>query len=1324
MGFDGVLVPDWAKGYVGWVVGMDWPEGDETGCFRLADACVSAAHRLVEGTAADQPWTADKIGADWDGSAHLAFAEYVAKVTDAQVADVVNRLVNAAVALNGVGVQIQCAKYMIELTVWLLIAQLTYLLAASLASGGATLAIIPARVRLARMTVAQIAERTLANIAIFAGVVAAMDGGVQLTQLPQGRRDELDLRQLGISALSGGAMGGAMGLLSGGLTRLATPALRAGLTRAEMSTAERLLAAATSSLHGQAAQDALTGGLTTAGTMLAQGDFSWELLAKGMTSSALGADGQHLTTTLPRGGDPPPDRRAVPSLTSSPGPSPDPRVTDTDGGTSLSQVRHGQDAVPGRDAVPSPDAVPQVPAERPSGPGVPGETRAHTVPDQGSAPVHGAERGGAADPSPRPLDQPAPPPPREHSAPASRNATEQTADGGVRRPGDPLSGGTPRRDTEGVEGAEGAAPDVPPPGTGRGESGTAGGQGALSEPAPTSRIERLLNHVPEPGDSAPRTQPPDRTTPAAAGDVPPPPAGFAPSPAGVPPTLASVPPMLSRADGDPAPPPGQAGSRSTPARVPFDFERFYNDPRWSADATKFERRLGAHYFNDPQTLDAARTVLSKLRDVLLALTPGEPGESPAAFARRAESPFFKDDPASAGQVGTRAGLTVDDLLAHGNLRELVTAVYNAAYYNRHNPHIFGKALLRIMDTGAWDRAREVGLDVAEVRRAHHQLDERLHRPLLGRLEARFMDDSYTFARDPFGTGNVGMLSERGARDVAEMVSSQHNRNERSESEIQRLGLHTTPAHYEELGAPLGRFERALVEENVDGGLGPDTPLPWREGATAHESTSTRWASKVSGEGFLVVDGISGTTAKMLTAVKMLDLGRPTTERFLGALMGWMLPGLDHSLFEIARGAQIADVGGMRLDPGSRPSAVDFYRDLPGLDLATLRHEILPDGMFPHEHRYFANATDKAGFSETQHPKVRETVDRLWPQLASGQVTDPDLSNWLRRSGIDPADPAEVRALGERLSPAHVMALTVYTRHSHYLINNVTRTQLWTAGMSESLVRHRMVDKAGRLVGDYLDNLAAGTKALPLPMALRPMLHVGDGHLDSRSPLSPLAGAYVDAVRRTDEAKQRVAGLQERGRTQEARQAGGELRQARRDRREAWNALKERLDGVTPRLWDEMRWHADMAHDAMTRLPGVGSPESPVQAYRGDWITPVHSPIYGSRLHPHGTAREFLSVSGLLEVAIRFMAENPAGDRKVLVAYRLTGRQARDISVFSSFAEDQESVFPPHSRTRRVDDLESAARLREEADRLAADMVVRGVIPEAPRSYEIIVMEES
>ncbi|MFG2071657.1 WXG100-like domain-containing protein [Nonomuraea maritima] len=322
MGFDGFLVPDWAKPYVGWVVGMDWPEGDESGCFRLADACVTAAYRVVEGADAHLPESARLIGADWDGDAHLAFAAYVRKTADEKVATLVERLVNAAVSINAVGVQIQWAKYMIEATVWLLIAQLAVLIKAAVVNKAALL-LIPVRVRIARMTVMQIARTCLRNIAIYAAIVGGMEAGVQALQIKQGRRDEFDLKQIGISAASGGVMGMLMGGLSGGLSRLATPGLRAGLTKAEMSAAEKLIAAAHSSLYGQAAQYAVTGGLTTAGTMLAQGNFSWEMLAKGITSSALGADGQHLVTS-PHGGGPGGQGGPMPgtSLASAPDPRP------------------------------------------------------------------------------------------------------------------------------------------------------------------------------------------------------------------------------------------------------------------------------------------------------------------------------------------------------------------------------------------------------------------------------------------------------------------------------------------------------------------------------------------------------------------------------------------------------------------------------------------------------------------------------------------------------------------------------------------------------------------------------------------------------------------------------------------------------------------------------------------------------------------------------------------------------------------------------------------------------------------------------------------
>ncbi|WP_146104156.1 zeta toxin family protein [Nonomuraea solani] len=498
-------MPDCVKPYIGWVVGMDWPEGDETGCFRLADACVTAAYRLVEGTPADQPWNAAKIGADWEGDAHLAFAEHVTTAVGGKVADLVNRLVNTAVALNNVGVQIQYAKYMIEVTVWLLAGQILYLTAAALASSGASLALIPPRVRLARLTVAQIARQTLRNIALFAAIVAAMDGGVQLLQLVQGRRDEIDLRQLGVSALTGGAMGGLMGVLSGGLTRLATPALRAGLTRAEMSVAEKLLAAASSSLYGQAAQYAVTGGMATAGALLAEGNFSWEMLAKGITSSALGADGQHLTTSLPHGGSangpspagsPPPDGGS----STNGGPSPE-GGSSTNGGSS-------PDGAPSPDGSPSVDGGPSPDGGPPPDGGL--------SPDRGSSLDGGASRaadgdgtrvssnesrdttlsqapGHVADPAHQTAHQ-APPPqaspehpaqPSTHS-PATAPAHPSPNQGAAARGGPIAEALAQSRSTPQDPGATPTLrhPDRPDPTPTRQEPGQ----------PPISRIERLLNH--------------------------------------------------------------------------------------------------------------------------------------------------------------------------------------------------------------------------------------------------------------------------------------------------------------------------------------------------------------------------------------------------------------------------------------------------------------------------------------------------------------------------------------------------------------------------------------------------------------------------------------------------------------------------------------------------------------------------------------------------------------------------------------------------------------------------------------------------------------
>ncbi|MBM7078933.1 WXG100-like domain-containing protein [Micromonospora humida] len=751
-------------------------------------------------------------------------------------------------------------------------------------------------------------------------------------------------------------------------------------------------------------------------------------------------------------------------------------------------------------------------------------------------------------------------------------------------------------------------------------------------------------------------------------------------------------------------PTGELAPATYPARVsrvPFEFARFLHDPRWSTEATRFEQRLGAHYFRDPQVQDTVRTALTRMRDILVALTgPAHPGETRAEVVARVESAFFRDDaPDSAGQVGT--SVSFDRLLAEGNLRETMTAFYNAAYCNWKNPYTLSHALLSVLDEGRWEQARDAGVDVAAVRRMGDLLDGTVNRLMPDPLR-----DRLKFGRDFFATGNVARNSEHGIRDLAEMTASQSPRRPRSDDE--QLALANTPDHYARLGTPLGRLERAYVDqvnrERSGAPLGDHSLLPWREGVTAHDTDHGPWARWVGRDGFPVIDGVSGTTARMLTAARFVGLDGLQTERFLSGLMGWMLPARDHSLFEILRGAEIAGIRRVELrPPDSRLTAVDLYRSLPDVDLPTLRAEVTVDGLFPHEARYLDHAVDPHGFSETRH-KVPAIADRLWPQLDSGQVRDADLAGWLRRNGIDPADTAAVRSLGQRLSKPHVMALAVYTRHSHYLINNVIRTHLFTGGVAQRPTKEVFDRKVDELVRNYLGNIAAGTKALPLPLLLRSVVHEGAGHLTARSPLSDPAARWVQAHRR-------MAAARQRAREQPGAQSAVERVRAAQALDRAWDDLTGRLRSVSPPLFDEVRWHADMVHDAMMQLPAVGGPDRPVVAYRGDWITPVYSPIYGNSWLPTGRAREFLSVSRRLDVAVRFMAENPASGGRILVVYRLTGQQARDISVFSSFAVDEEAVFPPRSRMRRTSDpdLEEQVRAR--------------LPPEFQDNCTIIIMEE-
>ncbi|WP_442945810.1 WXG100-like domain-containing protein [Nonomuraea sp. LPB2021202275-12-8] len=271
MWLDGV--PGWVRPWIGWVVGMDWPQADEAKLFALADALADAAYRVADGTGVTPP-----AGDAWDGEAFRAFVTNASARVGERQAEVLARLAAMAIALNDLGVQVQYTKRMIKLSIALLVFQLATLLPflANPATAGAGIAAAGLRARFAREIVVQVAKRLLFNIALFGGLMGGMDLYVQATQ---NRRDAIDWHQV----LTSAGTGALNGVFLTGATWLMPP--------------RRLLDLMLAS--------GVAGGLTDA-TIQAFDDQPFDLmrLLKGVSSGAIGAADAHWASWNPHAGRP------------------------------------------------------------------------------------------------------------------------------------------------------------------------------------------------------------------------------------------------------------------------------------------------------------------------------------------------------------------------------------------------------------------------------------------------------------------------------------------------------------------------------------------------------------------------------------------------------------------------------------------------------------------------------------------------------------------------------------------------------------------------------------------------------------------------------------------------------------------------------------------------------------------------------------------------------------------------------------------------------------------------------------------------------------
>ena len=108
------LIPPAVRPYVGWVVGMDWPEGDEEGLFR-AQKAFETAKASIQGVKEDGDTAFTSVRETIDGIAAGEFGKYWKTFTETDpqyLAKLEEACDQAAAQLNALGLEVEYAKYM------------------------------------------------------------------------------------------------------------------------------------------------------------------------------------------------------------------------------------------------------------------------------------------------------------------------------------------------------------------------------------------------------------------------------------------------------------------------------------------------------------------------------------------------------------------------------------------------------------------------------------------------------------------------------------------------------------------------------------------------------------------------------------------------------------------------------------------------------------------------------------------------------------------------------------------------------------------------------------------------------------------------------------------------------------------------------------------------------------------------------------------------------------------------------------------------------------------------------------------------------------
>jgi hypothetical protein len=263
-----------------WVVGTDWPDGDEDALWRMRDAWLAAAQQVRQ-IVEDGDSAYFQVIGGMGGTAADQFTTYwqqFAEGDDAYLGKLAKACESLAQHCDSTGTEIEYAKYQFIIFLIILACQIAYMLAMAAPTFGASTAGIPVAEVATQSLIRVIAQNVLRSIITFVLQNVVTDVAIQMVQLGEGHRTHFDASKTVHAAIDGAISGTIFGVVGTGV--------HLGAAKVAPNLGESML--------GRIAEGAATNSLGALATSLATGQpITLEGLAKQATAGAAGSAGHH-----------------------------------------------------------------------------------------------------------------------------------------------------------------------------------------------------------------------------------------------------------------------------------------------------------------------------------------------------------------------------------------------------------------------------------------------------------------------------------------------------------------------------------------------------------------------------------------------------------------------------------------------------------------------------------------------------------------------------------------------------------------------------------------------------------------------------------------------------------------------------------------------------------------------------------------------------------------------------------------------------------------------------------------------------------------------